>query len=55
MTTTSTAAIVTIGKVKDLIDTSIGEFISHDHDYCRDEDDFNTTELGINSDLDLRD
>jgi hypothetical protein len=55
MTTTSTAAIVTISKVKDLIDTSIGEFISHDQDYCIDEDDFNAIVLGINSDLDLRD
>lgn len=55
MTTISAPAIVTIKQVKDLIDTSIGEFIAHDQDYCIDEDDFKSIVLGVNSDLDLRD
>ena len=53
--TTSTAATITIKKVKDLIDTSIGEFISHDQDYCIDEDEFQMIVIGVNNDLDLRD
>lgn len=55
MTTLTPSNIVTIKKVKDLIDVSIGEFISHDQDYCIDEDDFQAIVLGVNSDLDLRD
>lgn len=55
MTTAIAPATVTIKKVKDLIDVSIGEFIAHDQDYCIDEDDFKDIVLGVNSDLDLRD
>lgn len=55
MTTATASPIVTIKKVKDLIDVSIGEFIAHDQDYCIDEDDFQSIVLGVNSDLDLRD
>lgn len=55
MTTLTASEIVTIKKVKDLIDVSIGEFIAHDQDYCIDEDDFQSIVLGVNSDLDLRD
>ena len=55
MTTISAPEIVTIKQVKDLIDISIGEFISHDQYYCIDEDDFKAIVLGVNSDLDLRD
>lgn len=55
MTTISAPAIVTIKKVKDLIDMSIGEFIEHDQDYCIDEYHFKSIVLGVNSDLDLRD
>lgn len=55
MTTLHAPATVTIKQVKDLIDTSIGEFIAHDQDYCIDEDEFQSIVLGVNSDLDLRD
>lgn len=55
MTTSTTSNIVTIKKVKDLIDVSIGEFIAHDQDYCLDEQDFQSIVLGVNSDLSLRD
>jgi len=55
MTTSTTSNIVTINKVKDLIDVSIGEFIAHDQDYCLDEQDFQSIVLGVNSDLSLRD
>jgi hypothetical protein len=55
MTTLTPSNIVTIKKVKDLIDVSIGEFIAHDQDYCLDEQDFQNIVLGVNSDLDLRD
>jgi hypothetical protein len=55
MTTSTTSNIVTINKVKDLIDVSIGEFIEHDQYYCLDEQDFQSIVLGVNSDLSLRD
>jgi hypothetical protein len=55
MTTLTPSSTITIKQVKDLIDVSIGEFISHDQDYCIDEDDFKAIVLGVNSDLDLRD